>query len=166
MEGRDRPVCAECGFILYQNPAPAAAALVLRGAEVLLIRRDIAPFRGSWTLPAGYEEADEAPVDTAIRETREETGLEVRPLGLYEVFHTRDDPRKLAILIVYLCEPIGGQLAPGDDASEARFVPIGALPEEIGFVNNRRVLKRLARELQSGAPNFIPILSCVGGGDG
>jgi len=165
VEGRERPVCAGCRFILYQNPAPAAAALVLQGDQVLLTRRDIAPFKGSWTIPAGYEESDEAPVDTAIREAREETGLEVRPLGLYEVFHTRDDPRKAAILIVYLCEPAGGRLQAGDDASDARFFPIKDLPEDIGFENNRKVLARLAREIDAGGPIHLPVdLGGSGGG--
>ncbi|MFH0946627.1 MAG: NUDIX hydrolase [Planctomycetota bacterium] len=155
VEGRDRKKCGACRFVLYENPAPAAAALVLKDREILLTRRGIRPHRGSWTLPAGYEEADEAPADTAVRETLEETGLMVRPFGLYDVLHTDDDPRKRAILIVYLCEVVGGELSPGDDALDARFFPLDALPEEIGFRNNRAVLNRLAKEVQEGRLTYV-----------
>ena len=160
IEGRDRKKCASCRFVLYENPAPAAAALVLKGSEILLTRRAIRPFRGSWTLPAGYEESDEAPADTAVRETFEETGLKVRPFGLYDVFHTGDDPRKRAILIVYLCEVVGGELSPGDDALDARFFPLDELPDEIGFHNNRAVLERLANELREGRLTYVSQGDC------
>lgn len=163
VEERQRPVCGPCGLILYLNPAAAAAAVVLRGREVLLIRRNIRPYRGHWALPAGYEEYDESPVETAVRETAEETGLRVRPLGLYDVLYTCDDPRKRGILVVYLCELEGGELEPGDDADEARFFALDALPEQIGFVNNQRILERLRREVEQGGPRLLPFPEQPGG---
>ena len=66
----------------YQNPACAAAGAVVDGdGRVLLIRRRIAPFRGDWALPAGYQEIDEDPRETALREVREETGICDRSRG-------------------------------------------------------------------------------------
>lgn len=161
IEERDRPRCAGCRFILYANPAPAAATVVLDHDHVVLTRRTIQPYAGHWTLPAGYEEYDESPVDTAVRETREETGLEVRAFGLYDVRYTTDDPRKRGILSVYLCEVIGGSLCAGDDAADARFFPIEALPplDEIGFANNRAILNRLRDEHRAGALRYLPIES-------
>lgn len=157
IEERSRRWCAACRFVLYENPAAAAATLVLDGRRVLLIRRAHEPYRGTWTLPAGYEEVDETPAETAVRETREETGLEVVVYGLYDLLYTADDPRKRGILAIYLCRPVGGELAAGDDAAEVRWFDIGALPAEIGFVNNRRILTRLERELVGGEPAFIPV---------
>ncbi len=157
VEERERAVCVSCGLTLYVNPAAAAAALVVRDSEVLLIRRRSAPYQGHWTLPAGYEEYDEPPYLTAERETREETGLEVRAVGLVDILYTRDDPRKRGVLAVYLCEVLGGAICPGDDASEAAFFPIDRVPERIGFVNNRRILDRVKKELAEGGIRSLPV---------
>ena len=162
IDGRDRGVCPSCRFVFYKNPAVAAAAVVLRAGEVLLIRRGIMPYRGTWTLPAGYEEYDERPDETAVRETREETGLDVRVSGLYDVHYTEDDPRKRALLIVYLCEVVGGTLRAADDALDARFFALDALPDEIGFANNRRVLGRLVGEVSAGGPRSLPLPPATG----
>lgn len=142
-EGRLRQVCDSCGRINYENPVPAAAAAVRRGSDVLLCRRRIEPYLGSWTLPAGYQEVDESIESTAIREVREETGLVVRLTGLLDVMTTTDDPRKAAILVVYLAEEVDGELQPGDDADEVAFHPLDDLPDNVGFINHRRILKRL-----------------------
>ncbi len=164
VEERERLWCPDCGLILYLNPAAAAAAVVLRGREVLLIRRCSAPYRDHWTLPAGYEEYDEPPMLTAVRETKEETGLDVRVTGLLDVLYTEDDPRKRGILVVYLCEVVGGEIRAGDDAAEARFFPIDALPAEIGFRNNRRILERVRTELGTGGVRTLPISPDAGSG--
>ncbi len=157
IEDRPRKWCGACRFVLYENPAAAAATLVLDGSRVVLTRRATAPYRGTWTLPAGYQEVDETPVETAVRETREETGLEVEAFGLYDLLYTDDDPRKKGILAVYLCRPVGGELRAADDADDARWFELGALPTPIGFVNNRRVLERVARETRAGRLVYVPV---------
>lgn len=146
VEGRERPVCPACGFVYYFNPACASAAAVLdeRG-RVLLIRRRIEPFRGAWALPAGYQEMDEDPRDTALREVLEETGIEARVERLFDVVWNPIDPRKPANVIVYLCRAVGGVLTPGSDASEAQYFDLDALPDDIGFGNRETILARLPR---------------------
>lgn len=155
---RHRSVCSRCAFVLYANPAAAAAAIVLRGDEVLLIRRAIEPFRGHWTLPAGYEEVDESPARTAIRETFEETGVAIKIRGLYDVLYTSDDPRKRAILVTYVCDVVGGSLQPGDDALDARYFRLDALPSDIGFFNNQRLLNRLVEDWKAGTLRLVETL--------
>lgn len=146
--GRERPRCAGCGFVLYKNPASASAALVLRGGDVLLVRRGIAPFKGMWGLPAGYQEYDEDPETTVVRETREEAGIAIRIERLFAVLYTEDDPRKRANLIAYLCtpDPPEQELCAGDDACEAQWFPLARLPPDIAFRNNRTLLARLRAE--------------------
>jgi ADP-ribose pyrophosphatase YjhB (NUDIX family) len=141
--GRERRWCPACRAVLYENPVPAAAVVVRRPGEVLLCRRAIEPYAGSWTLPAGYQEVDETTETTAVREVREETGLVVRLTGLLDVLTTDDDPRKPAILVVYEAVEVDGELLPGDDAREAAFHRLDALPEPLGFRNHRLVLDRL-----------------------
>src|SRR5262245_42290131 len=145
VDGRARQHCAACDRIVYENPVPAAAVAVRRGRSVLLCRRAIEPFRGSWTLPAGYQEVDETIETTAVREVREETGLVVKLTGLLDVLTTDDDPRKTSLLIVYEGEEVDGELEPGDDAREVAFHRLDELPEPVGFRNHRLVLDRLRR---------------------
>jgi 8-oxo-dGTP diphosphatase len=144
--GRARLRCGSCAFVLYSNPACAAAGVVLneRG-EVLLVRRAIEPFRGFWALPAGYQEIDEDPVATIVREVLEEAGVEVEVHGLLDLLFVCDDPRKPANVAVYLCRAIGGELKPGEEESDAGWFPLHALPADIGFDNYPRILGRLAR---------------------
>jgi len=145
VEGRERRWCEPCAAVVYENPVPAAAVVVQRPGEILLCRRTIEPYAGSWTLPAGYQEVDESIETTAVREVREETGLVVRLTGLLDVLTTDDDPRKPAILVVYEAEEVEGELLPGSDADEVAFHALDALPRDVGFSNHRRILERLSR---------------------
>jgi len=150
VEGKERAVCRACGFVLYQNPASASCAVIVRSREVCLVKRSIEPFRGHWTFPAGYQEYSETAQEAAIREAREECGLDIEILSLIDVLYTRDDARKRANLTVYLARPIGGELAAGDDALDAAFFPLEELPAEIGFANNRWILAELRRRCGPG----------------
>jgi len=150
IDGRARRVCGICGRVLYQHPALGAIAAVVRDAQILLVKRSIEPFRGHWTLPAGYLEIDEEPWEAARRETREETGLEIEQVELLGVLTNRDDTPRNGIVVAYLARPVGGELAAGDDAEDARFFEMDALPQDLGFLNNRRLLETLARRLASG----------------
>ncbi len=143
--GRQRRRCRECAFVLYLNPASAALGVVLNDrGEVLLVRRDIEPYRDYWALPAGYQEIDEEPSQTVVREVLEETGVEVEVCGLLDLLFVPDDPRKPANVAVFLCRAIGGVPRPGDEELQVRWFPLDALPKPIGFDNYSRILGRLA----------------------
>ena len=145
VEGRERQRCSQCRFVLFENPAGAAAGVVVdAGGRVLLVRRALAPHKGDWALPAGYQEIDEQPRQCCEREVREETGLEVEALELHDLVFVPENVRKPANLAVYLCRRTGGRLAAGDDASDARFFALDELPDNVGFDNARTILDRLA----------------------
>lgn len=139
-----RPSCSACGFVQYLNPSPAAAAVIRRGDLVCLVQRKFAPKVGEWTLPAGFIEYDEAPDEAARRETREETGLEVRIDGLLAVHQGVLPPDRPVILIVYAATELGGELLAGDDAAAVGFWPPDAPPGPVAFSSHRRVLAALA----------------------
>jgi len=139
-EGRDRQVCAECGFVFYRNPAPAAGVILIENGELLWVQRRFEPRRGQWTLPAGFVEYDEHVEECAVRETREETGLDVELSGLFNAYMAMDDPRVRVVLLLYTAVRTGGTLAPGDDAVDARFFPIDDPPAEIAFRAHRMAL--------------------------
>ena len=140
VEDQVRPHCPACGFIYYQNPAPAAGAMIVNGGKILLVRRSMPPARGDWCLPAGFTEWSEHPQQTAIREIKEETGLDIAITSIFDIFMGMDDPRTHAILILYHAAVIGGELHPGDDAEEARFFGFDELPPNIAFQAHRDAL--------------------------
>ncbi len=144
IEGRSRQRCPRCDFVLYLNPACAAAGIVVddRG-RVLMIRRAIDPGKGLWALPAGYQDVDEGPAETVAREVREETGLDIEVGELFDVVFMPHNPRKPANLISYVCTVLGGELQAADDALEARFFDLDELPDDIAFENRERILEPL-----------------------
>ena len=148
--GATRKACTRCDFVQFRSPAAAAAVVVARGREVLLVRRGIEPYRGCWGFPAGFQDYWESPEEAAVREVREETGLEVRLLRLLDVRYTVDDPRKRANVVVYLGEVVAGELLAADDAVAAQFFSLDALPDAIAFENNQLLLRRLLQEYPSG----------------
>jgi ADP-ribose pyrophosphatase YjhB (NUDIX family) len=141
-EGRVRVFCPDdsCGYVFYQNPIPAAGAVIVEDSQVLLVKRAHPPRIGWWCLPAGFMEWNEHPSVTAIREVGEETGLEIRLSGLFEIYTGTDDPRSNAVLILYLADIVGGRMQASDDALEVCFFPFNALPHEIAFESHIRAL--------------------------
>jgi phosphoribosylformylglycinamidine cyclo-ligase len=146
VEGRARLRCPRCRWVHYQNPAGASAGVVIDGlGRVLLVQRALEPGRGAWALPAGYQEVDEDPARAAEREVREETGLSVQVCALLDLIFVPAGTRKAANLAVYLCRVLGGDLKAGDDALDAAWFALDALPATIAFDNRERVLEPLPR---------------------
>ncbi len=139
--GRARPVCPLCGWVHYRNPVPAAGVILAAGDRVLLVRRKYEPRAGAWCLPAGFMEYGETPEHCAVRELKEESGLDARLTGLFGVYAGMDDPRARAVLILYTAERTGGRLRPGDDALEAEYFARGRLPRAIAFAAHRHALR-------------------------
>ncbi|MCR4437546.1 MAG: NUDIX domain-containing protein [bacterium] len=150
LEGRERLVCSECGFVHYENPVPAVGVVVVDDGQFLLVKRKYPPRQGMWSLPAGFMEVDETPTETAVREAREETGLDVRVGPLLGVYAGDDDPRVRVVLIVYGAEIVGGKLVAGDDAEDARFFPVSKPLPEMAFASHCRVLQEAARQVKQG----------------
>ena len=140
LELESRPTCRRCGWTYYAKNATGAAVLMEQDHAVLLVCRKNSPYRGWWHLPSGFVEYGESADLTALRETEEETGLQVELTGLFGVFYGADDPRNPAHLIVYLARVVGGQLQAGDDAADVAFFPFDRLPEQIAFEANRAAL--------------------------
>lgn len=142
LDGHRRLKCPDeaCGFVFYQNPIPAAGAIIVENDTILLVKRGHPPRIGWWCIPAGFMEWDEHPSQTAIREIEEETGLKIELDGFFEVYSGVDDPRSNAILMLYLGKVVGGELRPGDDALEVRYFRFDSLPQEIAFASHRQAL--------------------------
>lgn len=98
--------------------------------KVLLVRRAFEPFRGMWALPGGFVEDNETVEEAAVREVREETGLDVRLESLVGVLSDPvRDPRGRVVSVVFSAVPVGGELRASREIEEVRWFPVTALPE-------------------------------------
>lgn len=147
VEGRERHICSGCELVLYANPSPAAAVLLIKEEHILLVKRGMEPQKGCWALPAGYQEVDETPEAAARREMQEETGLIPGKLQLFDLIYSDFNPHKPVNLAVYKAENAEGTLTPGDDVLEAGFFPLNQLPQHETFDYIHGYLKNLSRPL-------------------
>jgi ADP-ribose pyrophosphatase YjhB (NUDIX family) len=125
-EDRDRLACHACGFVAYVNPRMVVTTIpVTDKGEVVLLRRGIEPGLGSWAQPGGFLEVDETVMESAIRETLEETGLLVTPgeiVGLY----TRLEAA--VVVVAFEARIAGGEARPTPEALEIRSFTPEAIP--------------------------------------
>jgi ADP-ribose pyrophosphatase YjhB (NUDIX family) len=126
--GRVRRFCPACDMIVFREHKVAAGVLVEHDGRVLLVRRRMQPRRGMWTFPAGFVEFDEDPAEAAVRECREETGLEVRINGLLDLIAGREHERGADIVVVYCAQVVGGEPRADDDVDQVAFFGPDELP--------------------------------------
>ena len=138
--GKLRPVCPQCGWIHFVDPKVAAAVLVERDGQILLVRRVNEPFRGLWTLPAGFVNGGEDPAEAAARECLEETGLSVRVTRVFDIVAGREHPRGADFVIVYQAEFLGGEMKADDDADAVEWFGRENLPS-LAFRATQKVLE-------------------------
>jgi len=143
-EGHFRLVCPNCHAKFYKNPIPAVAALVVKGNELLLVKRAVPPSKGEWCLPGGFVESGEDVQEALFRELREETGLRGQSAVLIDVISPVETPSagNGVILIGYRIETWEGIPVPGDDAEDVKFFPLDALPP-IPFSSHRAFVARI-----------------------
>jgi len=130
-------------------------AVIVQDGKLVLIKRGVEPDKDKWSIPGGGVELGEAVRDAAVREAKEECGLDIElvgdsPMDALDKM-VPDEKRRLQyhyILLQFLARPKGGTLKPTSDATEARWVPI----EEVGKYNLtnslRLFLKKHRKELE------------------
>lgn len=131
----------------YRNP-PTAVDMIIEVYDektltgIVLIQRKNEPFKGKWALPGGFQEFGESLEDAAVREAKEETGLDIVLLDQLSAYSDPDrDPRGHVNSVGYVArafeEPVGG-----DDAAEAKIFPVTSLPE-LAFDHLKRIQEYL-----------------------
>ena len=136
VDGVRRPVCSQCGRIVYYDPKLATAMILTKGDSVLLVRRDTEPGRGLWSLPGGYVDRGEKVEDAAAREVWEEVGLRVRVARLVGVFSEKLFP---VVLVVYAGEILTGDPRAGDEVMDVDFFSVKDLPP-LAFERDREIV--------------------------
>ena len=141
MEGKMRDFCMQCTHVFYENPLPVASSIVVNeNREVLLVKRKNEPYRGMWCLPIGFAEADEEVKDAALRELREEAGIEGKVVRLVDVDTIDNYFYGSLAIVTYEVRPIGGAPAAGDDAEDVRFFPVSELPP-LAWSSNEKAIR-------------------------
>jgi ADP-ribose pyrophosphatase YjhB (NUDIX family) len=142
-EQRFRKVCAGCNFIFYLNPKVVAAAVPRQDDRIWLLRRGIEPGIGRWTFPGGYVDLGERVPDAAVRETLEETCLEVRLDGLLNVYSYSTVG---IVLVVYRATVVGGVASITCESQEVRPFRLDEIPwEDLAFPSTREALRDFER---------------------
>jgi 8-oxo-dGTP diphosphatase len=135
------------------RPFLGVGALIFKERAILLVERAQEPLKGYWSLPGGIVEAGEKLDDAVRREVREETGLEIEPLEMFEIFERimpgeEGRPEYHYVLLDYLCRVIGGQLAAASDVSQAAWVTEKDLGEYRLTEGTQPVIERAFAKLQ------------------
>jgi ADP-ribose pyrophosphatase YjhB (NUDIX family) len=134
----ERLVCRACGFVFYIDPKLAAIALVPLDGGVVMVRRGIDPGYGLWVVPGGFVDVGEQVEEAVVRETLEETHLQVKVARLLNVYSYRDSP---TVVVAYITEYLGGELTAGDESLEARIFTRKEIPwDKIPFRSTKAAL--------------------------
>lgn len=134
-----------------ERPVPAAAGVVFRGEDVLLVKRRQPPNRGRWSVPGGSVEEGETVEAAAAREVLEETSVRVRPVRVLTVVDLveRDEAGRVRFhyaTVEVLCEYVGGEPVPDSDADNARWIPVRELHDYDVTETALRVIQTALRE--------------------
>jgi len=134
----DRLVCQRCSFIFYLDPKVIAGTVFTLERGLVLLRRGVEPAMGKWVFPGGYVDRGESVQEAALRETREESNLDVRLSSLLGVYSYPSSPN---VIVVYAAEVVGGELRAGDETVEAQTFPASEIPwGELAFQSTRDAL--------------------------
>lgn len=111
-----RLVCLNCSFIFYQDPKIVAGTIFTLDGKIVLLKRGVEPAIGKWVFPGGYVDRGESVQEAAIRETKEESQMDVKLGPLLDVYSY---PRSPNVIVVYTAQVAGGKLEAGDESVEA-----------------------------------------------
>ncbi|MEE1117175.1 NUDIX hydrolase [Methanosphaera sp.] len=126
----------------YKNPALTVDTIIIEDNKVILIKRLNNPFKDHWAIPGGFVEYGEKVEDAAVREAKEETGLDIELTKLVGVYSDPDrDPRGHTVTVAFLSKIIGGTLKSDSDAKDAKFIDISELKNMKLAFDHNEILK-------------------------
>lgn len=130
----ERFVCQKCHTIHYMNPRVIVGCLPVFEDKIIICKRAIEPCRGMWNLPAGFMENGERAEDGALRELKEETGLEGKILKLHCVYSI---PHVNQVYMIFLTRINSRNGVPGEESLEVKYFMEQEVPwGDIGFTSS------------------------------
>jgi 8-oxo-dGTP diphosphatase len=144
-----RLVCARCQFIFYLDPKVVACTIVEIDGRIVMLKRAIPPGEGLWVIPGGFVDVGESVADAAVRETREEVGLQVQADSLVGIYSYTGVP---TVIIVYEASVIDGFPRAADEAEEVRLFAPDEIPwDSIAFSSTTDALRDYFKKRDSGS---------------
>jgi len=137
VHGRRRPVCPECGHIHFDDPKVAVGVVAVRRGRLLLVRRNQIPHRGAWSFPSGFVDAGETLEQAAVRETKEETGVEIRVGAQLGAYSLAGNP---VVFVAYAARVVSGRAVPGPECQDAAYFSFDDLPP-LAFEHDAEILR-------------------------
>lgn len=152
-DDRERLVCGDCGFILYENPKVIVGAVCTWEDRYLLVRRAIEPRLGYWTMPVGYMELGETTEQGAAREVWEEACAKVEIDGLLSIYSI---PEISQVHMIYRARMLNTDFAAGQESLDVALLAWDEIPwDHLAYPNVRWSLE-YEREMK-GRDDFPPL---------
>jgi ADP-ribose pyrophosphatase YjhB (NUDIX family) len=152
-----RLVCGACGFVFYLDPKVAVGTIIRTADdEIVLCRRAIEPGYGRWVFPGGYVDRGEKLEEAAVREAREECGLDIE---LERLVSLHSYPGKTPIIIVWAARAVGGELKVADEESlEVRTFRADTIPwGDLAFESTGEALRAYFGNGRRGFPGLSEV---------
>lgn len=141
-DDRERLVCADCGFVNYENPRIVVGAVALWQEKILMCRRAINPRKGFWTLPAGYLEQHEKVETGALREAFEEARARIEIDQLLAVYTIQ---RLSQVQLIFRARLLSDEISAGPESLEVALIAWDQIPWDlIAFPSVKWALKDFA----------------------
>jgi ADP-ribose pyrophosphatase YjhB (NUDIX family) len=138
--------------VQFRNPFPGAVVLIERDGQVLLGKRSGGYGAQKWGLPQGFIEFDEDFMTAAVREVKEETGLDVEICSILSVVSNFLSPQLHTLAIVLLARVAGGELCAADDLEAVEWFALSGPLPEMAFEADAHICERYYRTQLEGAP--------------
>ena len=140
IEGKVRDFCMYCSNVFYDNPLPVASSILMNeNREIVLVKRKNEPYKDMWCLPIGFAESGEEIKEAALRELKEEAGIDGEIIKLIDVDTVENYFYGSIAIITYEVKKTGGIETAGDDAVEAKYFPIYQIPE-LAWSSNEKAI--------------------------
>lgn len=157
LEGKMRQICSACRQIAYENPLPVVSIMVANDRrEILLVRREREPSKNMWCFPIGFAESGESIQEAALRELKEEAGIDGKIVQIVDVGSEANDMYGELLIVTFEAEKTGGVEIAGDDACDVGYFPATNLPR-LAFSSQERALGKfldLKRDIWSMRDSF------------
>ena len=141
IEGQNRFHCESCKKIHYENPKQTATLICVKESKLLLVKRAVEPAKGQWGLPGGFIELGETPSEGAIRELKEETNLDGKPIRLVgHCSHHNTIFGDVLLLGIEMKIVNWSKMKAGDDAAEAQLFNLLDLPS-LAFICHDKIVE-------------------------
>lgn len=145
-EHTQRKFCQKDNWTYYPRVATSCIGVIVRDSQVLMVKRNRDPYRGTWMFPSGFTEYGEHPEEAVIREILEETGLKTIKVELKGIMQAIDDYREPGhFLFVYKVEVEDGEIKTDEEENQAIDWFDISNPPEIGWITNKEIMKDLQR---------------------